>query len=42
MKNIRNIMYTNDYGYTCEYMIYISNGYFTRLYDGIGFDIKVK
>ena len=37
-----NVMYTNEYGYTEEYMIYISNGYFTRLYDNIGFDIKVR
>ena len=42
MKNIRNIVYTNNYRYSCEYMIYISNGYFTRLYDNIGFNIKVK
>ena len=42
MKNIRNIVYTNNYRYSCEYMIYLSNGYFTRLYDNIGFNIKVK
>ena len=37
-----NVIYTNQYGYQEEYMIFISNGYFTRLYDNIGFDIKVK
>ena len=37
-----NVIYTNQYGYQEEYMIFISNGYFTRLYDNIGFNIKVK
>lgn len=37
-----NVMYINEYGYEEEYMIFISNGYFTRLYDNIGFNIKVK
>ena len=37
-----NVIYTNEYGYEEEYMIFISNGYFTKLYDNIGFDIKVK
>lgn len=36
------VEYTNEYGYTEEYLVFISNGYFTRLYDGVGFDIKVK
>ena len=37
-----DVMYINEYGYEEEYMIFISNGYFTRLYDNIGFNIKVK
>ena len=42
MKKLEPVMYTNQYGYTEEYIVFITNGYFTRLYDNIGFDIKIR
>jgi hypothetical protein len=34
--------YTNEYGYTERYVIWRSNGYFTRIQENYGIDIKVK
>ena len=34
--------YTNDYGYTEPYMMWKTNGFFTRLFDNYGFDIRIR
>ena len=34
--------YTNQYNYTESYVVFRSNGFFTRLFDATGFDIQVK
>ena len=34
--------YTNDSGYTEPYVVYKSNGYFTRLYDETKFNINIR
>lgn len=39
---VDNISFTNKYGYTEDYVIFKSNGYFTRLYDNFGFNIAIK
>ena len=33
--------YTNTYGYTARYRVWMSNGFFTRLFDNYGMDIEI-
>ena len=42
MINMGECLFTNDYGYTETYMVWKTNGYFTRLFDNFGIDIHIK
>ena len=42
MNILTEFNYTNDYNYTEPYVVFCSNGFFTRLFDNTGFDINVK
>ena len=34
--------FTNNYGYTEDYIVWKSNGFFTRLFENYGIDIRIK
>ena len=42
MEVLREFKYTNIFGYVEDYVIFKSNGYFTRLYDNTKFSIYVR
>ena len=42
MEVLKEFDYTNDSGYTEPYVIYKSNGFFTRLYDNTKFNIIIR
>ena len=42
MELLADFSYTNEYNYTEDYVIFKSNGYFTRLYDDTLFNIYIR
>jgi len=42
MEYMGECMFTNNYGYSERYMVWRTNGYFTRLIDNYGIDIGIK
>lgn len=42
MEPMGEFQYTNDYGYTEPYLMWKTNGFFTRLFENYGFDIHIK
>ena len=42
MEVLTEFKYTNIFGYVEDYVIFKSNGYFTRLYDNTKFSIYVR
>ena len=42
MEYMGEFPYTNDYGFTETYLMWKTNGFFTRLFDNYGMDIHIK
>ena len=42
MEYMGECFFTNQYGYTEPYMVWKTNGYFTRLFENYGIDISIK
>ena len=42
MEYMGEFPYTNEHGYTTTYVMWKTNGFFTRLFEGYGFDIRIK